>query len=67
MFVPVKDPSLRGGMFVGFAASVVLILIVFSFVTFSTSATTLSRALLAGVLFAPVLVGGGALLRWYLR
>ena len=66
-FAPVKDSSLRAGMFAGFATSVVILLGVFSFVTFSTSATTPSRALLAGILFATVLVGGGALLRRYLR
>ena len=66
-FAPVKDSSFRAGVFAGFATSVVLILSIFSYVTFFTSATTPSRALLGGVLFATFLVGGGALLRWYLR
>lgn len=67
MFTPVTDSSHRAGMVAGFAGSVVLLITLFSLVTFLIRAIPLLHAVLAGIVFAMVLVGGGALLRWYLQ
>lgn len=67
MFTSAKDFSHQAGIFAGFVGSVALFVTLFSLVTFFTSSTTPVHALLAGIVFAVGLIGGGMLLRWYLR
>ncbi len=62
-----RNRSRYSGMVTGFAFSMFLTIGLFSLAVSFTRQLPFGTALGAGVLFALTLIGGGALMRWYLR